>query len=111
MLFNAKVSGKSYIESSTIPNYDPQLSTRRQTQQILRHIDFQAATGNMPPAKAKTFWWTVLGLQFCFTQSISAAADDTPPKVKVVNSLLLYYSTLLFHIMKNIAKGITDPRV
>ena len=65
----------------------------------------------MPPAEAKTFWWTVLGLQFCFAQSISAAADDATPKVKVVNSLQLYYSTLLFHIMKNIAKGITDPRV
>ena len=73
---------------------------------FLRHIDFQAASGNMPPAEAKTFWWTVLGLQFCFAQSISAAADDTTPKLKVVNSLQLYYSTVLFHMMKNIAKGI-----
>ena len=65
----------------------------------------------MPPAEVKAFLWTVLELHLCFAQLISAAADDTPPKVKVVNSLQIYYSTLLFHIMKNIAKGITDPRV
>ena len=56
------------------------------------NIDFQAANGNMPPAGVNTFLWTVLGFYLCFTQLISAAADDTPPKVKVRNSFQLSFS-------------------
>ena len=55
------------------------------------NIDFQAANGNMPPAGVNTFLWTVLGFYLCFTQLISAAADDTTPKVKVIKSLELYF--------------------
>ena len=45
----------------------------------------------MTPAEVKAFLWTVLGLHLCFTQLISAAADDTTPKVKVIKSLELYF--------------------
>ena len=52
---------------------------------------FSGADGNMPPAGVNTFLWTVLGFYLCFTQLILAAADDTPPKVKVIKSLELYF--------------------